>query len=576
MTGIEFWLMTATPGLAMIAAAAAVPFIPHHARQVWMLLAVGLSATGLMAGEGAHWTVTVMGEELVPHRADRLSLPFGVVFHLAAAINIVYGWHERRALEHAAGLVYAGAAVAAVHAGDLVSLFIFWEFASLASTFVLLAPAIGRNGRAAVSLRAAAMRYMVVQIASGTLLVGGAALVWRETGSLAFGPMALAGPGTWMIFLAFGIKAAFPLFNGWILDAYPRASALGTVILAAFSTKFAVYALARGFPGVEILVAIGAAMVVVSIVCAAFENDLRRVLVHALCNQLGFMVAAIGVGGALAINGAVGHAAASLLYLAVLMMAMGAVLHRAGTVKATELGGLHRAMPATLAFASVGAASIAAVPLFSGYVAKSMTMSALAGGGWETASLVLLAGSVGALMHAAIKPLHRAFFGADRGLDVAEAPVNMLVAMALGAALCIAIGVLPARFYALLPHAVDYAAYKPGYVIGQLQLLVFAGLAFVFLVKLGLHPPERNMIMLNFEWLYRRLGPALARPALALALAAAGAADRLVVLTGRKAAGLAGAMARHPVAGPVIPGPAAVAQLALLTLIVAVIYAVLA
>ena len=576
MTAADLLPIAAIPGLPMLMAAAAVAFIPHHARQVWMLLAIAVSSLCLGAGEGVHWSLQVLGQELVPHRADRLSLPFGLVFHIAAALNVVYGWHERKATEHSAGLAYAGAAIAAVHAGDLVSLFIFWEAASLASVLLLLARSAPRTGAGGGDGRAVAMRYLMVQIASGTMLVCGTALHWRETGSWAFGPMEAGTAGTWLILLAFGVKAAFPLLNGWMQDAYPRASALGAVVLSAFSTKLAVYALARGFAGTEILVPVGAAMVVFSILYAAFENDLRRVLAFAINNQLGFMVVAVGVGGDMAVNGAVGHAAASVLYFSVLFMAMGAVLHRTGTADATGLGGLYRSMPWTLAFAAVGAASVAAVPLFSGFVAKSMTMSALAGSGREAVTLILLAGSVGALMHAAIKPLYFAFFARDRGIETTEAPFNMLAAMALGAGLCVAVGVLPSRFYAMLPAPLEYAPYKAGYLVGQLQLLVFAMLAFVFLVRAGLSPGERRATLLNSDWFYRRLAPALAGPLLAAAMRTANGAGRIVSLVGRKAVGLAGSMARHPIAGPVIPGPAAVVQLSLLTLIVAVIYAVFA
>ena len=565
-----------TPGLPMVAAALAVPFLPHHARQAWMLLAVGLSSLCLGAGEGVHWSLEVLGQELVLHRADRLSLPFGLVFHFAAALNVVYGWHERKPMEHAAGLAYAGAAIAAVHAGDLVTLFVCWEAAAFSSVFLLLAPSFNRGGLGDGSRRAAAVRYLLVQFLSGVMLIGGAALYWRETGSWAFGPMVLGSAGTWLLFLAFGVKAAFPLLNGWMQDSYPRASALGAVILSCFTTKFAVYALARGFAGTEALIPVGAAMVVLSILYAAFENDLRRVLAFAINNQLGFMVVAVGVGTGVAVNGAVGHAVASVLYFSVLYMAMGAVLHRTGTAKATELGGLYRSMPWTLLFAAVGAASVAAVPLFSGFVAKSMTMSALASEGEVVVTLVLLAGSVGALMHAAIKPLYFCFFAADRRIEAREAPFGMLAAMAMAAGACVAIGVLPSLFYSMLPAPVEYTPYKAGYMLGQLQMLVFGMLAFVILVRTGLYPAERAVILLNADWIYRRLAPAVLRPLAAVGLRLAATGNLLAAAAGGKAAALARAMASHPIAGPVIPGPAAAGQLALLTLIVAVIYAVFA
>ena len=168
-------------------------------------------------------------------------------------------------------------------------------------------------------------------------------------------------------------------------------------MLSSFTTKLAIYALARGFAGTDLLILIGCLMTAFPVFFAVIENDMRRVLAYSLNNQLGFMVVAIGIGTELAINGAVAHAFAHIIYKGLLFMSMGAVLYRVGTVKASELGGLYKSMPWTMVFCIVGAMSISAFPLFSGFAAKSLIMSALGYKGLVAAYLVLLAASAGVL-----------------------------------------------------------------------------------------------------------------------------------------------------------------------------------
>lgn len=554
-----------TPGLVMMLAAFVVPFIPHHIRQIVMLGAIALSAMSLSAGEGFHWIVPVLGQHLILHHADNLTFPFGVIFHLAAALNVIYGWHERKPMEHTAGLAYAGAAIAAVHAGDLISLFIWWEATAVTSVFLILAS----GGERAKN---AAMRYLLVQVASGVLLIAGAAFLWQETGSWWFGAMELGSVGTWCIFLAFGIKAAFPFLNGWLQDAYPEATVIGTVMLSAFTTKLAIYALARGFAGTPELIWIGAAMTAFPVFFAVIENDLRRVLSFSLNNQLGFMIVAIGIGTELAINGAVAHAFAHIIYKSLLFMSMGAVLYRVGTVKASELGGLYRCMPMTMVFCIIGAMSISAFPLFSGFVAKALIMSATGYEGLVVIYIILLAASAGVLHHSGIKIPYFTFFGHDGGHDVKEAPVNMLIAMGLASVFCIGIGVLPQLFYQILPFAIDYQPYDASHIVGQLQVLIFAMLAFVFLMRSGYYPPEIRSTVLNADWFYRRLAPMILGPVMRGVLRLAQGLDGLVIRSARTIIAGVRYLSHLPMAGPVIPGPAALVQLGVLTLLLILIY----
>ena len=489
-----------SPGLILILGALLVPVLRGWARSIYMLALPVAAFVHLVAlPYGAFGQLEFLGFSLVTLRIDRLSSIFGYVFLIAALISVIYALHVRDAVQHTASLVYAGSAVGAVFAGDLVTLFVYWEGTAIASVALIWA----RRTEASYH---AGMRYLIVQVLSGLLLFFGVLLQYRATGSIAFDAIGLQTQAGVLIFLAFGIKCAFPLLHNWLQDAYPEATVTGTVWLSAFTTKLAVYSLARGYAGTEILVPIGAAMTAFPIFYAVIENDLRRVLAYSLNNQLGFMVVGVGIGTELALNGTAAHAFCHILYKALLFMSMGAVLFRVGTVKGSELGGLYKSMPWTTGFCIVGAASISAFPLFSGFISKSLILSATMKEGYFWTWLVLLFASAGVFHHSGIKIPYFAFFAHDSGKRCEEAPFNMLVAMAITAALCVGLGVMPGLLYAILPFAVDYHPYSLDHVVTQLQLLLFSALAFTVLMRTGLYPPELKSVNLDFDWAYRRLG----------------------------------------------------------------------
>ena len=484
------------------AAALTLPLLPRGQIRGALLLAIPLIAAWHVWSMPAGNLVNVefFGFTLELMRVDKLSRVFGLIFCLAAFLTNLYAWHIRDTVQQVAALVYAGSAIGAVFAGDLITLFIYWEGTAISSVFLIWA-------RRTTAAYYTGMRYLIIQIGSGVILLAGVALMYSETGSIAFEQMTLGTPATWLIFFSFGIKCAFPLLHNWLQDSYPAATVTGTVILSAFTTKLAVYALARGFAGTEILIYIGAVMTLFPIFFAEIENDLRRVLAYSLNNQLGFMVVGIGIGTEMAINGTAAHAFAHILYKALLFMSVGAVLFRTGTSKASELGGLYRTMPRTAMFCLVGAASISAFPLFSGFVTKSLIVDQAAANHYPIIWGVLVFASAGVLSHSGIKIPFFAFFAHDSGLRPKEAPMHMQLAMGITAALCIMIGIYPEPLYALLPYPVDFNAYTPGHVITQLQLLCFALLAFCFLMRTGIHPPEIRAINVDTDWTYRKFLP---------------------------------------------------------------------
>ncbi|MBE9397664.1 Na(+)/H(+) antiporter subunit D [Pontibacterium sp. N1Y112] len=499
------------PFLPLLLAALAAILLRGWLRNLIMIAAPILGAINLMGMDhGVFWSLEFMGYALEPVKVDKLSLMFGYLFHLASLIAVIYALHVKDTVQHVAGLAYAASAVGAVFAGDLLTLFIFWELLALTSVFLIWAR---RTDRAYSS----GVRYLIIQVLSGVLLLAGLLIFARVNNSLLFTQIGLqnegvAQLGAWLIFFAFGIKCAFPFMHNWLTDSYPEATPSGTIFLASFTTKVAVYAFARGFPGEEILVWIGVTMACFPIFFAVIENDLRRVLAYSLINQIGFMIVGIGIGTALALNGAVAHAFNDVIFKGLLMMTMGSVLHMTGKINGSELGGLYKSMPKTTVLCIVGAASISAFPLFSGFVSKSMIMAAAVSEGYDIVWLLLLFAAAGVFHHAGIKIPYFAFFAHDSGIRTTEPPKNMLIAMTLAAIACVVLGTFPAQtVYALLPWEHNYQPYDVTHVLTQLQLLFFSALAFVWLNLRNMYPPELPSTNLDADWLYRKLAPAVVK-----------------------------------------------------------------
>ena len=492
-------MMTSTfvqPALVLIAGGLLLPLIRGALRSAWLLV-IPLIAAYLVAivPDGTAVTTSFLGQQLTIVKGDNLSRLFAMVFAIATFAGALFALNQRRTSELSAAFVYAGSAIGACFAGDLISLFVFWEAMAIASTIVLWS-----NGPNA---RGAGLRYAALHFLGGTILMAGIAGEFAATGSLAFDRMDASTTPRCLILSGFLINAAATPLSAWLPDAYPEASWSGMVFLSAFTTKTAVYVMIRGFPGTEILLWIGLAMVFYGIVYAILENDMRRILAYSIVNQVGFMVVGVGIGTEMALNGASAHAFTHIIYKALLLMSAGSVLYMTGMRKCTDLGGLFRTMPVTTTCGIIGALSISSFPLTSGFVSKSLVIEGAAQEHMKIVWLLLQAASAGVFLHAGIKFPWFVFFQKDSGLRPSEPPWNMRAAMILCSALCIGLGVMPQLLYAQLPFKVDYAPYTTSHIIGQLQLLLFSGLAFFLMLDLL----KRTMtITLDVDWLWRRLG----------------------------------------------------------------------
>ena len=426
---------------------------------------------------------------------------FATVFSLAAGLGALFAFKHATTLELSAAFVYAGSAIGVTFSGDLISLFIFWEIMAIGSTLVIWA-----NARANPVAVGASMRYLLVHLLGGVILMIGITAHIANTGSSEIVAMKADSLATWLILIGFLVNAGAPPLSSWIADAYPEASPSGTVFLSAFTTKTAVFALLMCFPGETVLIYIGLYMVFYGIIYALLENDMRRILAYSIVNQVGFMVVAIGIGSELALNGAAAHAFAHIIYKGLLLMSAGSVLLMTGKRKCTDLGGLFQSMPSTAINGIIGALAISAVPLTSGFVTKSLETSAAAETGMPVVWFLLVAASAGVFLHAGIKFPWFVFFQKDSGLRPPDPPWNMRLAMWMMSGLCIIIGIVPALIYSILPYTLDYEPYTADHVITQMQLLLFAGFAFFVLLSLM----KRTLtISLDFDWFYRILIPGL-------------------------------------------------------------------
>jgi multicomponent Na+:H+ antiporter subunit D len=485
------------PGLLLIFGAWVLPLLKGRTgRLVMVLLPASALAACILMEPGTYGVVRFLGQELVFGRVDRLSLVFSYVFSLLALIGMIYSLHVDDDAQHVAALTYGGAAIGAAFAGDFLTLFLFWELMALSAALLVWL----RRQPGAVS---AGFRYLLVHVFGGLCLLGGIVIHWSQTGSLAFGDMSpyAGSPAAALILLAFLLNAAVPPLGAWLPDAYPEATATGAVFLTAFTTKSAIYALIRGFAGADLLVWWGAAMAVYGVVYAVLENDARRLLAYHIISQVGYMVCGVGIGTELALNGAAAHAFAHILYKALLFMGAGAVLEMTGLRKLSEMGGLYKTMPLTLGLYMVGAFAISAVPLFSGFVSKSMVVSAAGESHRAAIFLLLTLASSGTFLHTGLKLPYYMFFGRDRGLRAKEPPANMIAAMGLAAAACIIIGVVPALLYSVLPYQVEYLPYTPRHILATLTLLAFTALGFFLMLE---HLDPENVISLDTDWFYRR------------------------------------------------------------------------
>ena len=484
------------PALPYLIGALVIAVGPAQVRRVVGVLApvIGL-ALAVGTPDGSYAWEPLAGQSIAVMRFDPLARSFAIVFGLISALGAMYAGHVERRRFHVAALVAGAAGIGIVLAGDWITFYIAWETLAIAS-FVLII-----DGGTPVA-SAAALRYLLVHVLGGSLLLGGLAWLHHAGGALTVSALDLRG-AAWLILLGFAINAAIPPLHAWLTDAYPESSPAAGVLLSAFATKSAVYALARVFAGTEVLLWVGCVMAVWGVVFAMLEDDMRRLLGYHIVSQVGYMVAGIGLGTPLALNGAVAHAFCHILYKGLLFMATGSVVHATGRRRISALSGLAGALPHVFVLYMVGALSITGAPLLNGFVSKAMIVAAGDVAGISPMVWMLTFASVGTFLSVGLK-LPALVFGGTSRVGVAQpVPVGMLIAMTLTGLLCVVIGVMPGPLYRLLPYAMTYEPYTGAHVAEVLELMAGTTLAFV-LAKAVIG--RQATVTLDFDLVYRWIG----------------------------------------------------------------------
>jgi len=470
-------------------------FIPYFNKKVVLLSFALISfLLSLFLNYEASIDLNFLSFQLQLYRVDFISKTFVIIFTLITLIASIYAINQKSILELRSAYLYVSAAIGAVLSGDLISLFVFWELMAIGSTLVILSNSSNKLSESS------GLRYLLIHLLGGVILMVGIIGYASIEKNILFSLLNLDNHFSWLILAGFLINAGAPPFAAWVADAYPEASFSGTVFLSAFTTKTSVYALIRGFAGLEILIYFGLVMIFYGIIYALLENDIRRILAYSIVNQVGFMLVGIGIGTQLSINGAITHAFAHIIYKALLLMSAGSVIYMTQKRRCTDVGGLYRTMPITTICGIIGALAISSFPLTSGFTTKSMIVSGAAYEHLFYVWILLIAASAGVFLHAGIKFPWFVFFQKDSGLRPKEPPKNMLLAMVLLSFLCVLFGIFPNLLYQLLPFDKLYIPYTSDHVIFQLQLLLFAGLAFFVMLPWL----KRTLtITLDFDWFYR-------------------------------------------------------------------------
>jgi multicomponent Na+:H+ antiporter subunit D len=451
-------VLTSLPVVLPLLGAGATLLAGHHPKvqrilSIWVLAAVlGVSLTLLvLAHDDGATAMTVggwpepLGITLVVDRLSALMLSVSATVTLGV---LVYAVAQGTAdgddvapvsIFHPTFLVLSAGVSTAFLSGDLFNLYVGFEVLLSASYVLLTLGGTGPRVQAGVT-------YVVVSLLSSLIFLAGIAFVYAATGTLNMAQLAVRldevpeGTRTAMhlvLLVAFGIKAAvFPL-SAWLPDSYPTALAPVTAVFAGLLTKVGVYAIIRTetllLPGDalgDLLMWVALATMVVGILGAIAQTDIKRMLSFTLVSHIGYMVFGVALGTASGVAGAVFYVAHHILIQTTLFLAIGLVERQSGSTSLKRLGGLAAASPALAVLFFVPAMNLAGIPPFSGFIGKVGLLEAGAQVGTGTAWALVAGGVVTSLLtlYAVAKVWSKAFWR-----PVEDAPAYATASEARGA-----------------------------------------------------------------------------------------------------------------------------------------------
>lgn len=485
------------PGLILILVGVIAALVPKAVRK-WVLAigpAVALIAA-LMLTKGDLMIIPfINGMNLHLMMVDSLSWIFVVIFALLAFMGGVYSMHNDSWAEALASMAYAGSTISMVLAGDWVTLLFFWELMAISSLYLIW-------GNHTAKSRRAGFRYIMVHFFGGNMLLFGVLLKVTAGDFMISSLTGAHDAAFWLILIAVCVNSVVPPLHAWVADAYPESTITGGAFMSSLTTKAGIYVMIRLFAGTDWLIWVGIVMALYGAIFAIIENDMRRLLSYHIVSQLGFMVAGVGLGTAMALDGAAAHAVTNVLQKSMLFMCAGVVMYATGRRKLNELGGLAKQMPLLCVFFLIAAFSISGVPLFDGFVAKSITISAAAEAGHGTMELMLSLASIGTFLSITLKMTYYMFFAPQQeGLEVGSVPKNMMVALGIAAFMNIIFGIVPSLLHNYLPYPIEYHAYTVDHLTQYVEVLVAAMIPFMLYLS---HMMPKSKLALDFDWFYRK------------------------------------------------------------------------
>ncbi|MCL0076709.1 Na(+)/H(+) antiporter subunit D [Dehalococcoidia bacterium] len=478
------------PAVIFFVGAAVIPLFKGKAQRIFIVgVALASFIYMLFLEPQKGWGFSFLGFNVVLLNADRLSLFVGCIFVLIGLLIILYSIHVKENEHHIVSFLYIGSSLGVVFAGDFFTFFILWEMMAVtAAVLIWLKRDEGSIG--------AGFRYLIMHLIGGGILLIGILLHFSATGSMDI--VGLTGVPFALILTGVGFKAAFIPLHTWLPDAYPKASLTVSVFLSVFTTKAAVYALARSFPGVEVVAYMGGVMALYGVALALLQSNARKLLSYHIISQVGYMVAGVGMGTAMGVDGGLSHVWNHILYKSLLFMCIGAVIYRTGKDDLTDLGGLSRKMPITTIACIIAALSISGVPLFNGFVSKAMVYEAAYY--HDVLYWMLKLASVGTFLSFC----KFTYFGflRKKEIEAREAPLTMTIPMIIVASLCVLGGIYPNLLGNILPYQSELHVYTLGKLRDTMLRLGAASAIFFFGRQLFI--PHRREI-LDFDYIYIRV-----------------------------------------------------------------------
>ncbi|MBA7617424.1 Na(+)/H(+) antiporter subunit D [subsurface metagenome] len=436
-------------------------------REVWMIIVSAATLGSIyylnLSVQKAGVIVIAVWGQLPPFggcfEIDTLSIfmsgSIAVLGFLVAVYSISYMEKESRLTEFYTLMMFMMAGMTGVvMAGDLFTLFVFWELMGL-SSYVLVAFLKSKWGPIE-----AGFKYLVMSATAGAFLILSMAIIYGMTGTLNFAYIADSLRGAeaspWIMALfstlvvGFGVKSAIVPLHTWLPDAHPEAPSPISALLSGIVIETGLYALARVLfltfdPGMIKLPIAFLAVLTMTLanVMALLQTDIKRLLAYSSIAQVGYMLVGLAAGTAYGFMGLFLHIFNHSMMKGMAFLASGSIVHETGTRDISSLRGIGKMMPVTSISLFIALLGLGGVPGTNGFISKYHLFSAAFGSGLGWLGIMGVLNS--ALSMAYYIRIMQVLLGSPKeGFKAKEAPILMLTVTMAMAAIIVILGIWPA------------------------------------------------------------------------------------------------------------------------------------